>query len=217
LGVSQDAGRTAHTRDQRRPVHHLGDPAPGLREAGIDPAPARAATTWTDILRSQADALLAADFIETVTLTGARIYIPTVIEHASRRIPRPRRVLGESWASRRTRPPPGSARPTQAARNLVMDLEDTGRKVKNLIRHRDGKDPGMFDAILPDAAIKVVLSGIQMPRMNAIIERWVRTCRRELLDRTLIWNQRHLLHALREYERFSNPHRPHQASRTSDR
>jgi hypothetical protein len=38
----------------------------------------------------------------------------------------------------------------------------------------------------------------------------VRTCRRELLDRMLIWNQRHLLHALREYETFYNDHRPHQ-------
>jgi putative transposase len=46
--------------------------------------------------------------------------------------------------------------------------------------------------------------------MNAIMERWVRTCRRELLDRTLIWNQRHLLHALQEYEQFYNRHRPHQ-------
>jgi hypothetical protein len=32
---------------------------------------------------------------------------------------------------------------------------------------------------------------------------------RELLDRTLIWNQAHLLHALREYERHHSPHRPH--------
>jgi hypothetical protein len=31
-----------------------------------------------------------------------------------------------------------------------------------------------------------------------------------LLHRTLIWNQRYLLHALREYERFYNLHRPHQ-------
>ncbi len=61
-----------------------------LREAGIDPAPDRAAPTWADFLRSQAEALLAADFIETVTLTGARMYVLTVIEHASRRI----RVLG---------------------------------------------------------------------------------------------------------------------------
>ncbi|MFB4308612.1 integrase core domain-containing protein [Actinomadura sp. GTD37] len=46
--------------------------------------------------------------------------------------------------------------------------------------------------------------------MNALTERWVQTCRRELLDRTLIWNQRHLLHALREFETFYNEHRPHQ-------
>lgn len=41
------------------------------------------------------------------------------------------------------------------------------------------------------------------------MERWVQTCRRELLDRTLIWNQAHLLHALREFERHYNQHRPH--------
>jgi putative transposase len=45
--------------------------------------------------------------------------------------------------------------------------------------------------------------------MNAIMERWVQTCRRELLDRTLIWNQRHLPHALREFERHYNEYRPH--------
>jgi transposase InsO family protein len=47
-------------------------------------------------------------------------------------------------------------------------------------------------------------------RGNAFMERWVQTCRRELLDRTLIWNQRHLLRALREFEQFYNSHRPHQ-------
>jgi hypothetical protein len=31
-----------------------------------------------------------------------------------------------------------------------------------------------------------------------------------LLDRTLIWNQPHLLHALGEFEEFYNGHRPHQ-------
>lgn len=36
------------------------------------------------------------------------------------------------------------------------------------------------------------------------------TCRRELLDRTLVWNQRHVLHALREFEIFCNRHRLHQ-------
>jgi putative transposase len=91
-----------------------------------------------------------------------------------------------------------------------MDLQDAGSKVRHLIRDRDGKYPALFDMILADAGIKVVRSGVQMPRMNAIMERWVRTCRRELLDRTLIWNQRHLRHALREFEIFYNEHRPHQ-------
>ena len=170
-----------------------------LREAGIDPAPDRAATTWTPFLRSQAEALLAADFIEAITLTGTRMYIFAVIEHASRRV----RILGATAH-------PTAAWVAQAARNLVMDLEDAGRRVKYLIRDRDGKYSALFDAILADAGVTIVRSGVQMPRMNAVMERWVRTCRRELLDRTLIWNQRHLLHALREYERFYNQHRPHQ-------
>jgi transposase InsO family protein len=99
---------------------------------------------------------------------------------------------------------------TQAARNLVMDLEDASCRARFLIRDRDGKFPGLFDAIIGDAGIETVLSGVQMPRMNSIMERWVQTCRRELLDRTLIWNQSHLLHSLREFEHFYNRHRPHQ-------
>jgi transposase InsO family protein len=169
-----------------------------LREAGLDPAPDRAATTWAAFLRSQAEALLAADFIETVML-GARMYILAVIEHASRRI----RILGVTAH-------PTAAWVAQAARNLVMDLPDTGSTVRYLIRDRDGKYPATFDTVLADVGITVVRSGVQMPRMNAIIERWVRTCRRELLDRTLIWNQRHLQYALREFETFYNEHRAHQ-------
>jgi putative transposase len=68
----------------------------------------------------------------------------------------------------------------------------------------DGKFPGLFDAVLADAGIQLVLTGVRMPRMNAIMERWVQTCQRKLLDRTLIWNQHHLLHALREFEDFPN-------------
>ena len=104
---------------------------------------------------------------------------------------------------------PSSAWVAQAARNLVMDLDDAGRQVKYLIRDRDGKYPAMFDAIFADAGITVLLGGVRMPRMNSIMERWIQACRHELLDRTLIWNQAHLLHALREYEEHHNRHRPH--------
>ncbi|WP_406466573.1 hypothetical protein [Streptomyces hirsutus] len=81
-----------------------------LKEAGSDPAPERSSSTWADFLRSQAEALLACDFFETVTLTGTRLYVFAVIEHASRWI----RVLGapahprtRAPAHPRTRGPPG--------------------------------------------------------------------------------------------------------------
>ena len=89
-----------------------------------------------------------------------------------------------------------------------MDLQDAGSKARFLIRDRDSKFTAAFDAVLADAGLEIVLSGIRMPRMNSVIERWIQTCRRELLDRTLIWNERHLL---REFESFCNEHRPHRA------
>jgi putative transposase len=175
-----------------------------LRQAGIDPAPGRTSTTWASFLRFQAGALLACDFLETVTLTGERFFVLAVIEHATRRI----RILGAT-------PHPTASWVIQAARNLVMDLQDAGSRARFLIRDRDGKYPTLFGTVLTDAGIVTVLSGVQMPRMNSIMERWVQTCRHELLDRTLIWNQRHLLHALREFEHFYNEHRPHRALRAA--
>ncbi|MFD4636986.1 integrase core domain-containing protein [Lentzea sp. NPDC058436] len=47
--------------------------------------------------------------------------------------------------------------------------------------------------------------------MKSIVERWVKTLRAELLDRTLIWNHIHLRHALREYERHYNERRTHRS------
>jgi putative transposase len=127
-----------------------------LKDEGIDPAPERTSQTWATFLRSQAEAILAVDFFEAVTLTGARLYILAVIEHASRRV----RILGATGH-------PTVAWVTQAARNLAMDLQDAGGRARYMIRDRDGKYPKLFDAILADSGIKVVLAGVQMPRMNA--------------------------------------------------
>jgi putative transposase len=97
------------------------------------------------------------------------------------------------------------------ARNLVMDLHDAGIAATYLVHDRDSRYTAAFDAALADSNITTVKTGILVPRMNAIMERWIRTCRAELLDRTLIINQAHLVYALREYESFSNEHRPHRA------
>jgi putative transposase len=171
-----------------------------LKDHGIPPAPDRQHTTWATFLRSQAEAILAADFFETKTLTGAALTVLAVIEHGTRRV----RILGVTTQ-------PTAAWVTQLARNLVMDIQDSGTSIKYLIRDRDVRYPTSFDAVLADQGVEVVKTGVRMPRMNAIMERWIRSCRAELLDRTLIWNQAHLMHALREYEQFHNEHRPHRA------
>jgi putative transposase len=165
-------GTSSRIRRSASGVRRCSSAARNARSGAGEPRlPERASSTWADFLRSQADALLACDFFETVTLCGTRMYVLAVIEHRTRRI----RVLG------------ATAHPTvswvaQAARNLVMDLQDAGCRARYLIRDRDGKFPDLFDAVLADAGIQVVLTGVRMPRMNAFMERWVQTCRRELLD-----------------------------------
>lgn len=47
--------------------------------------------------------------------------------------------------------------------------------------------------------------------MNVICERVIGTLRRELLDRILIFGERHLTSMLREYLIHYNGHRPHQS------
>lgn len=50
-----------------------------LKAAGIEPAPERTSSTWAAFLRSQAEAILARDFLETVTLGGQRQYALAMI------------------------------------------------------------------------------------------------------------------------------------------
>ena len=102
---------------------------------------------------------------------------------------------------------------TQAVRNLLMDLEDANNlaQVRFLIRDRDAKYPALIDEILSGARITTVLTSVRAPRTNAITEHWVKTLRAELPDRTLIWNENHLRHALREYEQHYNLHRTYRS------
>src|ERR1039457_266345 len=100
---------------------------------------------------------------------------------------------------------------TQQARNLLMDLDEQADRVRFMIRDRGSSFTAAFDAVLADAGIRTVLCNVATPRMNAIAERWIGGCRRELLDRPLIWNQAHLRRILREYQAHHNQHRPHRS------
>src|ERR1039457_4980121 len=171
-----------------------------LKKAGIEPAPRRSAPTWSQFLRSQAEAILACDFFTADLLDGTQAYVLAVIEHASRRI----RILGV------TLHPTGNG-PPQQARNLIMDLGEQAHRVKCSVRDRGTNCTGAFDAVIADAGIRTVFCNVRTPRMNAIAERWIGGCRRELLDRTLVWNTAHLQQILRQYETHHNQHRPHRS------
>jgi putative transposase len=171
-----------------------------LRKAGIDPVPRRSGPSWGQFLRAQAEGILACDFFHADTITLTRLYCFAVVEHATRRV----RVLGVTAN-------PTGAWVTQQARNLMLDLGDHAGGFKFLIRDRDSKFTAMFDEVFRAEGIRIVLTASQAPRMNAIMERWVGSVRRELLDRILIINAAHLRKALYEYESHFNGHRPHRA------
>jgi putative transposase len=168
--------------------------------SGIDPTLRRTDPIWPQFLRSRAEAILACDFFTADLLDGTQAYVLAVTGHATRRI----RILGVTLH-------PTGAWTAQQARNLIMDLGEQAHRVKFMIRDRGSNYTAAFDPVLADAGIRTVLCNVRRPRMNAIAERWIGGCRRELLDRTLIWNEKHLRRILREDETHHNQHRPHRS------
>ncbi|MGH3402552.1 MAG: hypothetical protein ACRDRJ_08600 [Streptosporangiaceae bacterium] len=74
--------------------------------------------------------------------------------------------------------------------------------MKFVLHDRDASFTAAFDAVFQAAGVRIARSAVQAPRMNSVMERWIGSCRRELLDRTLAWYQRHLMIVLRGYEGF---------------
>jgi putative transposase len=169
-----------------------------LHDAGIGPAPRRTGPTWKQFLRAQARGILAVDFVHVDTVLLRRLYALIVIEHGTRRV----RLAGITAH-------PDGAWTTQAARNLLMDLGQRVTTVKFLIRDRAGEFTGSFDAVFTAEGIRILRSPPQAPRANAICERMIGTLRRELLDRLLIVNERHLRQVLTDYLQHYNNARPH--------
>jgi putative transposase len=171
-----------------------------LNKAGIDPAPRRAGPSWREFLTAQATQLIACDFLHVDTVLLRRIYVLIFIEHGTRRL----HIAGA------TANPTGEW-VTQQARNLAMDLGHRCDSLAFLIRDRDSKFTTAFDAIFAGEGIRILKSPPQAPKANAVCERMVGTLRREILDRMLIVNTRHLLGTLDAYARHYDQHRPHQS------
>jgi putative transposase len=97
---------------------------------------------------------------------------------------------------------------TQAARNFCML---TDRVIRFVIRDGAGQLLTVFDDVFRGEGATIIRTPPYTPVANAYAERWVGTIRRELCDRTLIWNRRQLEQLLRDYVEHYNAHRPHRS------
>jgi len=170
-----------------------------LKHADIDPASGRSSATWTTFLRTQAAGIIACDFFTVDTVLLRRYYVLFFIELQTRRV----HVAGV------TKHPTG-AWTAQIARNLMMRSRPT---IRFLIRDGAGQFIGAFDDVFRSEGATIIRTPPYTPVANTYAERWVGTVRRELFDRTLVWNHRQLEQLLDEYVEHYNKHRPHRSLR----
>jgi hypothetical protein len=171
-----------------------------LRTARAGPAPRRSGPTWSQFLQAQAAGIIACDFFTVETAWLRTLYVLVFIELGSRRI-----HLSPSTVH------PDSAWVTQQARNLALGLDARSSHVRFLVRDRDTKFSGPFDAVLRSEGIRVIRTPVRAPNANAYAERVIETIRAECLDWTLILGRGHLDRTLRTYAEHYNRQRPHRA------
>ena len=171
-----------------------------LRQAGIEPAPRRSSETWREFLRAQASGIVACDFFPVDTVLFRRLYALVFIELATRQV----------YLAGITMNPTGEWA-TQQARNIIETFVERTAPTRFLTHDRDNKFTAAFDEVFRSEGIRTIRTPVRAPRVNAFIERWIGTLRRECLDRILIVNRRHLERVLPLYIRHYNEHRSHRS------
>ena len=154
--------------------------------------------TWSEFLRSQA--AVACDFATVDTVLLRRFYLLFFIQIGSRSV----------YFGGITEHPTG-AWTTQAARNLFLHHADGLAGTRALVRDHSSQFTRAFDEIFRTQGPKVLKTPLQTPVANAFAERWIATLRRELLDRTIIWNHQQLQRLIIDYIDHYNTHRPHRS------
>jgi transposase InsO family protein len=169
-----------------------------LKTNNIDPAPHRASVTWTQFLRSQA--AVACDFATVDTVLLRRYYLLFFIDITNRQV---------FFAGITTNP--SGPWTTQAARNLFLRHGERLADARALVRDRGSQFIDAFDEVFRTEGMKICKTPIRTPVANSFAERWIGTLRRELLDRTIIWNRRQLDALVAEFIDHYNGHRPHRS------
>src|SRR6266550_4135193 len=162
-----------------------------MKRAPRDPEPAK---RWLAFLRNHREAIAAMDFFTVPTITFGVLYCFFIIAHRRRRILHLNVTKHPTslWVIQQLR----EAFPFESApRFLIFDS--------------DGKYGLEIPAAVRSMTITPIRTSFESPWQNGVAERWVESCRRDLLDQVIAVSERHLKRLLSEYVRYENgePHR----------
>ena len=162
-----------------------------MSKAPRSPEPAR---RWAAFLSNHREAIAAMDFFTVPTITFGVLYCFFVIAHDRRRILHCRvtKHPTSAWVIQQLR----EAFPYDSApRYLVFD------------RGTNFNDE-VIDTI-KSFGIQPKRTSFQSPWQNGVAERFVGSCRRDLLDDVIVLNERHLKRLMNEYIRYYHDDRTH--------
>ena len=162
-----------------------------MKRAPRDPAPAK---RWLAFLRNHREAIAAMDFFTVPTITFGVVYCFFVIAHNRRRI------LHFNVTKH----------PTSLW--VVQQLREAfpfGSAPRFLLFDRDGKYGFEVPSAIRSLRITPVRTSFESPWQNGVAERWVESCRKDLLDHVIAVNERHLKRLLSEYVSYYHEDRTH--------
>ncbi len=174
-----------------------------LKERGIDPAPERSQRTpWKVFLRAHWQGLAATDLftVEVLTFRGLeRIFVLFVVELKTRRV-----------ENAGIHPQPHGEWMEQMARNLTDSVDGFLHRAQYLIHDRDPLFTQVFREILKSSGIGPIRLPPRSPSVNAYADRFVRSIKKECLDRVVILGEGHLRFLVRQYVEHYHNERSHQ-------
>src|SRR5580704_15361813 len=162
-----------------------------LHKAPRDPELAK---RWLAFLRNHREAIAAMDFFTVPTTTFGMLYCFFVMGHDRRRILHfnVTRHPTSLWVVQQLRE---AFPPESAPRFLIFD--------------RDAKYGLEVPVAVRSMAIRPVRTSFGSPWQNGVAERWIESCRRDLLDHVITLNERHLKRLLSDYVRYYHDDRTH--------
>jgi putative transposase len=174
-----------------------------LRRHGIEPAPERSRkTSWKEFLAQHWGLIVAADFfsVEVWTWKGLkRFLVLFFIDLATRQV----EIAGISSAA-------NGFWMSQVGRNAIDAVDGILLGKRYLIHDRDPLFTAEFQQLLASMGVKSVKLPRQSPNLNAQAERFVRTIKESCLERLVLFGERSLRMAVREFTQHYLRERHHQ-------